>query len=152
MQLKTTILSQLKIYPSIKFKKLSVIFIFKSNQMQKMLVPQQFHSLTLLEVPEKIHQNYLYIYYQVNLGCNQLIVWFASAAHPNLEFKNPIFWGWKNGIVVALLDFCILYNICYHLRVAKTMTFLLHLASQIVPAHPSQLHHRQLLRILGKRN
>ena len=29
---------------------------------------------------------------------NQLIVWFASAARPNLELKNPTFLGRKNEV------------------------------------------------------
>ena len=34
----------------------------------------------------------------IYLGCNQLIVRFASAIRPNLEFKNPTFTGRKNDI------------------------------------------------------
>ena len=33
-----------------------------------------------------------------NLGHNQLIVPFTSAAYPNLELKNMTFLGWKNGV------------------------------------------------------
>ena len=32
----------------------------------------------------------------IYLGCNQLIVWLTSATRPDLEFKNPTFWGQKN--------------------------------------------------------
>ena len=32
------------------------------------------------------------------LGRNELIVRFASAAHPNLELKNPTFSGRKNEV------------------------------------------------------
>ena len=32
------------------------------------------------------------------LDCNQLIVWFTSDTHPNLEFKSLKFWEWKNKI------------------------------------------------------
>ena len=34
----------------------------------------------------------------IYLGRNQLIVRFASAIRPNLEFKNPTFTGRKNDI------------------------------------------------------
>ena len=32
------------------------------------------------------------------LGRNELIVRFTSAAHPNLQFKNPTFLGRKNEV------------------------------------------------------
>ena len=38
------------------------------------------------------------IYIAWELGRNQLIVQFASAAHPNLELENPTFLGRKNEV------------------------------------------------------
>ena len=39
----------------------------------------------------------LVLFKKINLafGRNQLIVWSASAARPNLELENPTFLGWK---------------------------------------------------------
>ena len=36
--------------------------------------------------------------YVCQLGSNQLIVWFTSAARPNLELENPTFLGRKNEV------------------------------------------------------
>ena len=40
----------------------------------------------------------------LHLARNQLIVWFVSAACPNLEFKNPTFWGAKKNEVSTIAD------------------------------------------------
>ena len=40
----------------------------------------------------------------LHLARNQLIVWFVSAACPNLELKNPTFWGAKKNKVSTIAD------------------------------------------------
>ena len=50
--------------------------------------------LLLLPLPPLLPSKHILL----ALGCNQLIVWFTSDTHPNLEFKSLKFWERKNKI------------------------------------------------------